>query len=225
MKIVILRAWLLAVLLAAAPGLCTAAFAENDPPFDLPPPPELLRIRSAVLETSKGSIYIRLFPEAAPWHVANFKYLADRGFYRNLPFHLYEPGFAIQTGAPGPQARSGPGYTLPPEFNKQRHEPGSLTMVRKPNDLDLAHTRRSHGSQFRIMIRSAPEMDGKYVVFGKVVKGMEVVESLRLGDVIKNLQVFVKAEEAADRAPNSAAGLAEPRVPGGAGMPPSIDPF
>lgn len=210
-----------AALLYAHP---TAAVDEAGPPFKLPPQHELLRVRSAVMHTNKGSIYFRLYPEDAPWHVANFKYLADRGFYRNLPFHIYEPNFVIQAGAPGPRVNSGPGYTLPAEFNSRKHEEGSLSMVRKPDDLDANHTRRSHGSQFRILMRSAPNMDGQYVVFGKVIKGMDVARSLRQGDVIKDVHVFVKPLAAAAPArpqAGSGAGFTEPNAP----LPPPAPPF
>ena len=169
--------------------------AADKAPFNLPPKNELNLIRSAIIKTNKGTLYVQLFPDEAPWHVSNFKYLADKGFYNNLKFHLYEEGVAIQTGAPTAKANSGPGYTIPAEFTNRKHVLGSLSMVRKPNDLDYNHTRRSHGSQFRIILGRAPYMDGQYVVFGQVIKGFEVLESLRQGDVIKELTVYVKSKE------------------------------
>jgi cyclophilin family peptidyl-prolyl cis-trans isomerase len=168
--------------------------AESDPPFSLPPRQELIKLRSGMISTTKGNIYFELYPEDAPWHVANLKYLADRGFYRNIPFHLFEAGYYIQTGAPHPPPTSGPGYELPAEFNQHKHQAGTLSMVRRPDDLDLDHGRRSHGSQFRIMLRPARPMDGQYTVFGQVVKGMEVVDQLRLWDVVKDVKVFVRKE-------------------------------
>jgi cyclophilin family peptidyl-prolyl cis-trans isomerase len=167
--------------------------ADEEPPFQLPPSAELKRVRSAIIYTNKGNLYVRLFPEEAPWHVANFKYLADKGFYRNVPFHLHEPGYIIQGGAPGKKANSGPGYTLPPEFNQHNHTTGVLSMVRRPNDLDIEHTRRSHGSQFRILLQNAPHMNGQFTVFGKVIKGIKVAQKLRKNDLIKNIVVFVQA--------------------------------
>ena len=183
-------------MLAIPPGtfLGQAQAQTITPPFALPPKAQLGLLRSGVIITNKGKIYFELYPEQAPWHVANFKYLADKGFYRNLRFHLHEPGYVIQGGAPGPKANSGPGYTLPPEFNSLKHEAGSISMVRKPNELDYEHTRRSHGSQFRILMRTAPKMDGYFTVFGKVIKGLDVVESLQKGDYIKDLKVFVSKE-------------------------------
>lgn len=186
-----LRTVVLMVLLAAGQLFVRQVYGQEDPPFSLPPRQELLRIRSAVMHTNKGVIFLRLFPESAPWHVANLKYLADKGFYRGMPFHIYEPDLAIQTGAPTARVNSGPGYTLPAEFNNYKHEEGVLSMVRKPDDLDTEHTRRSHGSQFRIILRNARYMDGQYVVFGKVLKGLDVARKLRRGDIIKELHVFV----------------------------------
>ncbi|MGI6524463.1 MAG: peptidylprolyl isomerase [Bdellovibrionota bacterium] len=174
---------------------CVPLFALDTPPFSLPPKQELLKIRSAILYTEKGEVYFRLYPEEAPWHVANLKYLADKGFYKNLKFHKYVPNLAIQTGASGVKANSGPGYTLPAEFNNRKHDLGALSMVRKPNDLDFDHSRRSHGSQFRIILGRAPHMDGQYVVFGQVVKGIGVAERLRVGDRVLDLKVFVKEDE------------------------------
>jgi hypothetical protein len=79
-------------LLTASPAL------SQEPPFDLPPKGEVLKIRSAILETSKGKVYLELFPEEAPWHVANFKYLADKGFYKNLTFLFAHPDYLIPGG-------------------------------------------------------------------------------------------------------------------------------
>src|SRR5690606_20153399 len=83
------------------------------------------------------------------------------------------------------------------EFNRHKHETGTLSMVRRPNDLDIDHSRRSHGSQFRIVLRNAPHMDGQFSVFGKVIKGIKVAQRLREGDMIKNIFVFVRNDNAA----------------------------
>jgi peptidyl-prolyl cis-trans isomerase B (cyclophilin B) len=186
---------LLFVLILLAALQCRPALADPDPPFSLPSKHELGRIRSGIIYTSKGAIYLELFPYEAPWHVANLKHLADTGFYRNLPFHLFEENYFIQCGAPQPGVlSSGPGYTLPAEFNEHKHLAGTLSMVRRPDDLDLDHLRSSHGSQIRIMLSASPHMNGQYTVFGRVIKGMEVVQSLRRGDKIKDLRVFVQKD-------------------------------
>jgi len=176
----------LAVLLAL-PGLGHGA----EPPFLRPPPAELNKIRSAIIYTAKGDIVVELYPEDAPWHVANFKYLADKGFYRGSTFHLHYPGYILQGGGPPANPTGGPGWTLPPEFNQRNHLEGTLGMARAPDDLNPE--RSSNGSQFHLLLRPAPHMDGSYTVFGQVVKGLDVVEQLRRGDRIKDVKVFVRA--------------------------------
>ena len=99
-------------------GAPCKGIAQKEPPFILPKQSELNKLRSAVISTNKGELRLELYPEDAPWHVANFKYLADKGFYRNLPFHLYYPGYIIQGGAPSAKnLNSGPGYSLSAEFS------------------------------------------------------------------------------------------------------------
>ncbi len=169
----------------------TLLVANDSIPFKLPAPQDLSRIRSAMLVTSKGKIYFKLYPKDAPWHVANFKYLADKGFYRGKRFHLFHENYIIQGGAPTKNPNSGPGYTLPPEFNDRTHLTGTLGMARK---IDLLNkSRRSNGSQFHILLDDSPHLNGTLTVFGRVVKGMDVVRKLRKGDTIKDLKVYVKA--------------------------------
>lgn len=171
--------------------------SSAEPPFELPSRPQLLKIRSAILETSRGKLFLELFPEDAPWHVANFKYLADKGFYTNLTFHWYQRDYLIQGGDPRGDGRGGPGYALPPEFNHRHHALGTLGMARKPDvDTKTGRTanpeRRSNGSQFHILLGDAPHMDGHYTIFGKVVGGLDILEQLREGDKIVKLTVFIR---------------------------------
>ncbi|MBX7143751.1 MAG: peptidylprolyl isomerase [Oligoflexia bacterium] len=163
--------------------------AESDPPFNLPPKQELQKLQSAIIYTGKGEIYFELYPQDAPWHVANFKYLADKGFYRNRRFHLYYPGYVIQGGSPDGKPSGGPGYSLPAEFNKHPHELGTLGMARQPDYINPE--RRSNGSQFHILLSDAPHMDGAYTVFGKVVKGLNVLQKLRKDDLIQDIKVYI----------------------------------
>lgn len=164
--------------------------AEPAPPFNLPQAAELNRIRSAEIQTSKGTIYLELYPEDAPWHVANFKYLADKKFYDNSSFHIYFPGYILQGGAIPSGKKAEPAYTLDAEFNRHRHEAGALGMARRPDSANPE--RRSDGHQFHIIIASSPHMNGSYTVFGKVVQGMDVVEELRKDDKIISVKVFVR---------------------------------
>lgn len=171
--------------------------SPSDPPFQLPDRRDVLKLRSAALETSQGTIFFELFPEDAPWHVANFKYLADKGFYSGLTFHKYEEGYYIQGGDPRGNGFGGPGYTLPPEFTPRNHRLGTLGMARKPDGykasgLQTNPERRSSGSQFYMILGDAPQMDSEYTVFGKVVDGLDVLKRLRSGDTIKKLTVFVR---------------------------------
>jgi cyclophilin family peptidyl-prolyl cis-trans isomerase len=189
-KLVILLVSLLFVLV-------TRSAEATEPPFELPERKDILKIRSAILETSKGKLFLELFPEEAPWHVANFKYLADKGFYRNISFHLYKPEYLIQGGDPLGNGKGGPGYSLPAEFSARHHTLGTLGMARVPNTdpktgRPLNPQRRSHGSQFHILLGDAPHMDGQYTIFGKVVGGLDTLERLRAGDTILKITVFIR---------------------------------
>jgi cyclophilin family peptidyl-prolyl cis-trans isomerase len=159
-------------------------------PFTLPERSKVLALRSAKIDTSRGPIYLELFPEQAPWHVANFKQLADRGYYAGLTFHLYKPGFLIQGGAPRGDPLGGPGYSLPAEFSQEKQVRGTLGMGRVMDQLNPE--RRSHGSQFYILTGNGSNLTGKYTSFGRVAKGMDVVDRLREGDVIRNVTVYVR---------------------------------
>ncbi len=173
------------------------SYADKEPPFSLPPHREILKLRSAIIETSQGLLYFELLPEEAPWHVANFKYLADRKFYRGLSFHLYQPGYLIQGGDPKGNGFGGPGYSLPPEFSSRNHKFGTLGMARKPDAYNqkkqlVNPQRRSSGSQFHILLDEAPHMDGRYTIFGKLVGGDDVLSKLRKNDTILNVTVYVR---------------------------------
>jgi len=138
-----------------------------------------------------GVIKIELFPDDAPKTVENFVTLAKKGFYDGQRVHRVERGFVVQFGDPQTKtlplddARiggGGPGYTLKAEFNSRKFERGVLGMARS-NDPDSA------GSQVYIMLGPAPHLNGKYTAFGQVTKGMEVVDTIRVGDRIKSIKV------------------------------------
>lgn len=167
-------------------------FAESSPPFELPPKAELNKLSSAIIYTRLGNIHIDLHPEDAPWHVANFKFRADRGLYRNTIFNRHEPNFLIQGGERSKQTAKPP-YFLPPEFTGFKHEEGALGMARLPDSVNPE--RLSHPRQFYICINRAPHMDGQYTIFGHVKKGMDIVEQLREGDEIIDVKVFVRPSD------------------------------
>lgn len=118
-----------------------------------------------------------LYPEIAPNTVNNFISLVNRGFYNGLIFHRVISGFMIQGGCPDGTGMGGPGYSIPGEFaqngvkNDLKHEPGVLSMARAMHP-------DSAGSQFFIMHKAAPHLDGAYAAFGKVTEGMDVVNKI-----------------------------------------------
>ena len=118
-----------------------------------------------------------LYPEIAPNTVNNFISLVNKGFYNGLIFHRVIYGFMIQGGCPDGNGMGGPGYSIKGEFsqngfvNTLKHDPGVLSMARAmhPN---------SAGSQFFIMHKAAPHLDGSYAAFGKVIEGQEIVDKI-----------------------------------------------
>jgi len=132
----------------------------------------------AILHTKLGDITLEFFPEIAPNHVNSFIELARKGFYNGTTFHRIVPGFVIQGGDPNSKSpdksthgTGGPGYNLKAEFSAKPHKRGILSMAR------AAHP-DSAGSQFFICVGDVPSLDGKYTVWGEVVKGMDVVDKI-----------------------------------------------
>ena len=132
----------------------------------------------AVIETKFGNMEIRFFPDVAPKHVNNFIELAKKGFYDGTIFHRVIPGFMIQGGDPNSKSpdksqhgMGGPGYTLKAEFNEKPHKRGTLSMARSGHP-------DSAGSQFFICVADAPFLNKQYTVFGEVVSGMEVADTI-----------------------------------------------
>ena len=123
-----------------------------------------------------GVIRAELYPEVAPNTVKNFISLAGKGYYDGLIFHRVIKGFMIQGGCPNGNGMGGPGYSIKGEFsqngfqNDLKHTAGVLSMARSmmPN---------SAGSQFFIMHKDAPHLDGAYAAFGMVIDGMDVVNN------------------------------------------------
>ena len=158
---------------------------------------------TAVFETSKGTIRVKLDCEGAPIHAANFCELASAGFYDGLKFHRHEPGFVIQGGCPntrdmncedvaarksgpdGMPGTGGPGYRIRQEFStnpNNSHEDGALAMARAA-DPDSA------GSQFYFCLGPQHMLDSGYTVFGSTVEGKDVIGELRRGDEIISIRI------------------------------------
>lgn len=131
-----------------------------------------------LIEMENGkTIKAELYPEQAPISVANFISLAKKGFYDGLIFHRVIKGFMIQGGCPKGTGTGGPGYQIKGEFrangvnNTLKHTRGVLSMARSQSP-------DSAGSQFFIMHRDAPHLDGQYAAFGKVVEGLDTVDEI-----------------------------------------------
>ena len=140
----------------------------------------------ATISTAKGNIVVQLDASVAPLTVNNFVYLARQGFYDKLTFHRVEPGFVIQGGDPTGTGAGGPGYTVPAEI-KLLHVEGAIAMARQGDQINP--TRASSGSQFYITLAPTHGLDGGYTAFGHVVEGMDVVQSIAIGDVIEKITV------------------------------------
>ena len=139
--------------------------------------------QSALITLDNGQqIRIEFFPEDAPKTVENFVTLAKKGFYNGLTFHRVVPDFVVQGGCPKGNGTGGPGYQIKAEFNKQKHVRGSVAMARS-QDPDSA------GSQFYICYGTTPHLDGQYTAFGRVVSGLELVDTIKVGDRVKTARV------------------------------------
>ena len=155
----------------------------------------------AVIKTSKGTIRVQLAGKDAPIHVGNFVELAQKGFYDNLKFHRYVPGFVIQGGCPNTRdltpeqvikegSRRGcgmgnPGYSIHEEYTtnpNNSHEDGALAMARSANP-------DSAGSQFYLCLGPQHNLDSGYTVFGQTIEGKDVIGELRVGDVIETIEI------------------------------------
>lgn len=157
----------------------------------------------AVINTSKGTIRVKLAGTDAPIHVGNFVELANKGFYDDLKFHRYVPGFVIQGGDPNTRdftteevikgvnsgmsnfGTGGPGYSIKEEFTTNphnEHNDGTLAMARSANP-------DSAGSQFYFCLGAQPMLDSGYTVFGDTIDGLDVIGQLRVGDVIESIQI------------------------------------
>jgi peptidyl-prolyl cis-trans isomerase B (cyclophilin B) len=132
----------------------------------------------AVIDTNYGEIQFEFLSAKAPNTCANFIKLANKKFYDGTTFHRVIKGFMIQGGDPntkpggkGPAGTGGPGYQIKAEFNDTAHEPGIVSMARSASP-------DSAGSQFFIVHQTASHLDGSYTAFGKVIKGMDVVNKI-----------------------------------------------
>jgi len=149
---------------------------------------ELSKLQWAKVSTSKGDIWLKLFPEEAPNTVANFAHLAETGFYNNLNFHRVIPGFMAQGGCPTGTGTGGPDWAIACETaqNTSRHTRGTLSMAHAgPN---------TGGSQFFITFVATPHLDGVHTVFGAIeeddAESFAVLDSIKGQDAINSIEVL-----------------------------------
>ena len=139
----------------------------------------------AVIKTAKGDMEVNFFEKDAPKTVANFVELSEKGFYNGLTFHRVIPDFVIQGGCPDGTGAGGPGYNIDCELDgeNQYHDRGVLSM---------AHAgRNTGGSQFFVCHSrtNTAHLDRNHTVFGKVVKGLEVIDQIQQGDQIVEIKI------------------------------------
>ena len=154
--------------------------------FSNPPPMTIDTNKqyTATIGTNYGDIVLQLFPQDAPLAVNNFIFLSRQGFYDGVKFHRIAKGFVIQGGDPTGTGMGGPGYQFEDEVkdNPLTHERGVISMANAgPN---------TNGSQFFITHSPQVHLNGRHTVFGKVVKGMDVVDKIQAGDAMQRVTIL-----------------------------------
>ena len=148
---------------------------------------ELAKLQYAKVSTSKGDIWLKLFPEEAPNTVANFAHLGNSGFYDNLNFHRVIPGFMAQGGCPTGTGTGGPEWAIACETatNTTVHKPGTLSMAHAGPD--------TGGSQFFITFVDTPHLDGVHTVFGAIEDddsaSFDILSSIEGQDGINSISI------------------------------------
>ena len=140
-------------------------------------------MKTAIISTIHGDITLELFEDKTPKTCSNFEKLTSEGFYDGLTFHRVIDDFMIQGGCPLGNGTGGPGYQFEDEFHPDlKHDsPGILSMANAgPN---------TNGSQFFITHVPCPWLDGKHAVFGKVIKGQDIVDRIEVGDEIQKITI------------------------------------
>jgi cyclophilin family peptidyl-prolyl cis-trans isomerase len=146
---------------------------------------EVVRVQkektSARIVTTRGSLEIALWPDVAPATVASFVDLARQGFYDGTPIHRAVPGFVVQAGDPTGTGLGDPGYSLRCELSTTPFDRGVVGMALSGRD--------TGGSQFFLTLSRQPHLDGQYTAFGRVIDGMDIVDSIEEGDRLLSVQV------------------------------------
>lgn len=145
----------------------------------------------AVVTTDKGSFTIRLLPDEAPLNVDNFIQLARRKYFNGITVHRVVPNFVIQDGDPRGDGNGGPGYQIRCEINEVPYDRGAVGMALSGKD--------TGGSQWFVTHAPQPHLDGGYTVFGNVISGMETVDAIVRGDVIRSIVIRESARRGSTR--------------------------
>lgn len=142
-------------------------------------------MNKAIIHTEKGEMEVEFYTDDAPGTVANFVKLSKEGYYDGLTFHRVIPDFVIQGGCPKGDGTGGPGYKIDCELDgeNQYHDRGVLSMAHAGRD--------TGGSQFFICHsrKNTAHLDRNHTVFGKVVSGVEIIDSIRQGDVMTKVEI------------------------------------
>ncbi len=175
-----------AVLLSAS---CAGEAPEPAPKpktYSAPPPMTIDTSKQykATIETEKGNLVLELFASDVPTTVNNFVFLAGEGFYNGTTFHRVIPGFMAQGGDPTGTGTGNPGYFFPDEFTEHKHVAGTLSMANSGSN--------TNGCQFFITYAPQSHLDGKHSVFGQLIEGMDILEKLENGSVIKRIVIEEK---------------------------------
>jgi peptidyl-prolyl cis-trans isomerase B (cyclophilin B) len=136
---------------------------------------------TATIETEKGDLVLELFASDVPITVNNFVFLARDGFYDGTTFHRVVPGFVAQGGDPTGTGAGTPGYRFDDEITEHTHVTGALSMANSGAN--------TNGCQFFITYAPQHHLDGKHSVFGQLIEGMDVLESIEQGDVINRITI------------------------------------
>ncbi len=144
-------------------------------------PVDQLNNKKAVIETNKGKIEFEIYPEASK-SASNFIFLAKDQFYDGLKFHRVVPGFVIQGGDPKGDGTGGPGYQFEDEPVTRKYLKGIVAMANAGSN--------TNGSQFFIMLEDNLTLPPNYTIFGKITSGQDVVDQIRVGDVMSKVSIL-----------------------------------
>ncbi len=151
--------------------------------YSAPPPMQIEANKTyhATIKTNKGDIHLQLNPAEAPQTVNNFVALARDGYYDGVTFHRVVPGFVIQGGDPTGSGSGGPGYQFQDEPVRRPYRAGTVAMANAGAN--------TNGSQFFICLEDQATLPPSYTIFGDTISGMDVVKSIRVGDVMQSVSI------------------------------------